>query len=417
MLPQPNPDIWLLDNPIMAYSWGSTTAIAELLGQPPDPARPQAELWVGAHPKAPSTVRGTDPPLSLAELIRQRPEDILGPAVARTFGNQLPFLLKVLAASEPLSIQVHPKSDDARRGFEAENRSGLALSDPARNFRDPNHKPECLCALTPFWGLCGFRPLEAMAVLLNNACPSLFKRLERLAGGAEDQVIRRLFAELLHLPRDGQAELIHEALSWRDQGPERRWMEGLAQRYPGDVGVLSPLLLNLCRLEPGQALFLAPGTLHAYLEGVGVEVMANSDNVIRAGLTPKHRDIEALLDVVDFHPQLPEALSPVRVSTTEAVYLTPAREFRLGKIDVAPGLDHEGPKRQGCRVLLCLRGRAQIRCAGHEPVPLVQGESALIGAAIGGCTLCGQATVYTVDVPIDETASPSISTITDDCQH
>lgn len=394
--------IWLLDNPIMTYAWGSYTAIPELLNKPLDAGKPQAEMWIGAHPKASSLIRGTDPPLSLAELIRQFPDQILGKPGADAFGNQLPFLLKVLAAREPLSIQVHPDRAAARKGYETENRLGISLTQPERNFRDPNPKPECICALTPLWGLCGFRPLEQLAGLLKAACPALGPRLAEMGPASAENALRRFFAELLRMPTQRQRLLIDQALAWQGLEAESRWMAALARGYPGDIGILFPLLLNLFCLQPGQALFLAPGTLHAYLEGVGVEVMANSDNVIRAGLTPKHKDIETLLTVVDFSPSDVRVLDPVAVSQTEAHYITPAREFRLAVIRVAEKQDHACRRRGGCELLLCTRGQALIQSADRDGVVLAQGDAALIGDGVGGYTLSGDATVYTAAAPVNQ---------------
>lgn len=394
-----NDGIWLLDNPVMDYSWGSTTAIAELLGRPADSGKPQAEMWIGAHPKASSRIRGTDPPLSLAELIRQHPEAVLGPAVARAFGRQLPFLLKVLAADQPLSIQVHPQAAQARSGYAAENKLGLDPDDPRRNYRDPNPKPECICALTPFWGLCGFRPLDQMTALLQTACPDLAGRLASFGHLAPAEAIRCFCGELLAMAPGRQERIIDAALAWEEQIPERRWMAVLAAHYPGDIGIVFPLLLNLFCLQPGQALYLPPGTIHAYLKGVGVEVMASSDNVIRAGLTAKHKDIPELLDVVDFRPGDLTLLAPRKVCETRAVYETPAPQFKLGLITVGADRDHVRTACHGCEILLCTEGRAWINAAGHGPVPLTRGDAALIGAASDAYVVSGRATVYHVEIP------------------
>src|SRR6266540_2262539 len=285
-----DPAIVPLDNPVQNYAWGSRTAIADLLGRPAPGGRPEAELWIGAHPQAPSRLAAVPGPLgrdgvpggprTLDALIRSAPEAMLGPEAVRRWAGELPLLMKMIAAAEPLSIQCHPNREQALAGFAREDAEGLPRDAPQRNYRDPNHKPELVVALTRFVGLKGFRPVEEIARGLGSLeVPEL-----RAAAGAA----RR-----------------------RGDDAAFSWMERLHAKYPGDIGVFAPLLLNLFELAPEDGLFLSAGELHAYLEGTAIEVMASSDNVLRGGLTPKHVDVPELLAVGAFRPSPPVVLRPV----------------------------------------------------------------------------------------------------------
>lgn len=331
--------IMVLKNPILPYAWGSATAIPELLGRAPD-GGPQAEMWMGAHPKAPSTVVKEAGEIPLPEAIAADPEGMLGPSVRERFGDTLPFLFKILAAAAPLSIQAHPSQDEAQAGFHRETAAGIPLDAPHRNYRDANHKPECIRALTPFWGLCGFRPADEAEALLCTFCGPDFGPLRSGLDGEEPEPFRDFFEKLMTLDpahlRDTLRRAEAHAAGAASETPEGRWITRLATAYPGDPGILSPLFLNLIRLEPGEALFLPAGELHAYLDGLGLEIMANSDNVLRGGLTPKHVDVPELTRRVRFRPRRPPVLRPETVSPIEAVYPTPVAEFRLSEIRPGP---------------------------------------------------------------------------------
>ena len=283
-----------LRNTIQPYAWGSRTAIAGILGRPGTSAIPQAEMWMGAHPKAPSQVRTGDGWQPLDRLIKRYPDAILGRGAADRFGTRLPFLFKVLAAAQPLSIQAHPSRLQAEEGFARENRAGIRLDDPQRNYRDDHHKPELICALTEFWALCGFRPRQELLARLRQVCPEgLAALLGDLEQNGRPADIRSIFTRLMTLGEKRRRALVDEVLvrAGRRQDEEDlwRWIARLGRRYPGDIGVLAPVLLNLVRLRPAEALFLPSGHLHAYLQGTGIELMANSDNVLRGGLTAQTR--------------------------------------------------------------------------------------------------------------------------------
>ncbi|MFD1832572.1 mannose-6-phosphate isomerase, class I [Streptomyces desertarenae] len=377
----------LLANTVRPYAWGSTTAIPELLGTEPT-GEPQAELWMGAHPGAPSRVDrgGGDTPLS--EVIAADPEGELGAATVEAFGPRLPFLLKVLAAASPLSLQVHPDLVQAKEGFTDEEERGVPVDAPHRNYRDANHKPELICALTPFTGLCGFRTPGATAALLDAlGVDGLKPYADILRARPEDEALSEVLTAVLTADRDAVAETVGAAA-----GAARRLADGdgpyagvcaayagIADHYPGDPGVLAAMLLHVVRLEPGEALYLGAGVPHAYLDGLGVELMANSDNVLRCGLTPKHVDVPELLRVVRFEPTEPEVLRPRTTPGGEEVYATPVDEFRLSRHVLVPEgeprlLDDRTPQ-----ILLCTGGEVVLREAGGPDGPGGGSELVLTG--------------------------------------
>ena len=394
-----------LENPIQNYAWGSKTAIADLTGRRVPSSKPEAELWMGAHPKAPSQVVCNGNTMTLNDLIARYPNEILGERVARRFGNQLPFLFKVLAATEPLSIQAHPNQDQARSGYARENRAGIPLDASQRNYRDDNHKPEIICALTEFWGLNGFRTVEDLLQRLESYCPdSLAIFVATLHGRSPENVLRQLFRHMLSLQgrekNQAIAEVIEQAQTTAPDEPLSRWLLKLSAAYPGDIGILSPLILNLVRLAPGQAMYLPAGRLHAYLEGVGIELMANSDNVLRGGLTPKHVDQDELMSVLQFESRDPGVMTAQTISPTESRFMTSADEFCLTKLTVAPGVNHEASADHNVEILLLISGQAAFETISTgEQLHVSRGESVLIPAAAGSYRISGQAEIYKATVP------------------
>ncbi|MFF2023829.1 mannose-6-phosphate isomerase, class I [Streptomyces sp. NPDC058171] len=396
-----------LANPIRPYAWGSATAIPHLLGVAPT-GEPQAEQWMGAHPGAPSrTPRGT-----LTEVIDTDPEGTLGaPAVAR-FGPHLPFLLKLLAAGAPVSLQVHPDLTQAREGYAREQQQDIPLTAGHRNYKDANHKPELICALTPFEGLCGFRPPHATADLLARLdVDGLKPYVDLLRATPEDAALREVLTAILSADRTEIAALVTETaqacarLAAEDPDSAEPGTTaptadpdpadpaapaaartaayaayaGLAHHYPGDPGVLAATLLNHVRLQPGEALFLGAGVPHTYLHGLGVEIMANSDNVLRCGLTPKHIDVPELLRVVRFEAADPAVLRPEASPDGEEVYDTPIDEFRLSRLtrpeDASPGdLTTDTPQ-----ILLCTAGTITLHGGGGAET-LTPGTSVFVAA-------------------------------------
>jgi len=359
---------------------------------------------MGAHPKAPSLVETEDGWMPLDELIRSCPDAVLGPRAAAAFDRTLPFLFKVLAAAKPLSLQAHPGREQAREGFERENRSGLSMDSPQRNYRDPRHKPECVCALTPFSVLCGFRPPAEVLEKLRALCPrELREEIAAFAAHCNAAGLKQLFGRLLSLDPRRRSNALAEAVSAvagsRDDAPG--WVPLLAEHYPDDIGVLAPALLNLLRLEPGQALFLPEGVLHSYLEGTAIEIMANSDNVVRGGLTPKHVDLPELFKVVAFDSREVQRVRTENRDPAEAVYLTPAAEFALSCIHLPAGSSFRSRAERNVEILLCLDGKAvarELAPAGRE-VGIARGSCVLVPAAAPAYRLTGPATLYKATVP------------------
>lgn len=343
--------IHALDGPVLPYAWGSRSALSELLGRVPS-GLPEAELWVGAHPGGPArlvTPAGTVS--TLPELLATDLTGLLGPELAARFGR-LPFLLKVLAIAEPLSLQAHPDAEQARAGFAREEALGLARSHPKRNYKDEHHKPELILALSPVDALCGFRPhgeahrllrefglVERQSALVSavsrfteaeGALESLFRSFFALSSGERDSIVGRVLARARDLAAAPGGD---EELEW-----VAKWLLRLDRTYGADAGLLATLLLQPLRLEPGQAAFLPARRLHAYLSGVGIEVMADSDNVLRGGLTPKHVDVQELCNVLDFEPSQPELVVPEVVGNGRArTFRTAAEEFELWWIEPAAG--------------------------------------------------------------------------------
>ncbi|GAB3450024.1 mannose-6-phosphate isomerase, class I [Streptomonospora sediminis] len=372
-----------LINQIRPYPWGAKTAIPRLLGVEPD-GRPQAELWLGAHYGAPSTVVTPGGPSSFDDVIAGAPTEMLGERTVERFGKRLPFLLKVLAAEEPLSLQVHPDAVRARSGFAAEQAAGIPVGAPHRNYRDPFPKPELVLALEPFEALCGFRDPVAARADLDGLASELAEVLRGdLAAADPHAALRSALTRLLTLPDNGRAELVAEFVAeWKrlGSGAHHDTLVELAERYPGDPGAVAALLLNRVTLHPGEALFLPAGNVHAYLRGVAVEVMASSDNVLRAGLTGKHVDTAELLAVVDFSVLPIPFAGPVR-SGGRAEYRPGVPDFALataGPGPISTRLEGGAPS-----VVLALDGSADLVAESGEVLALGRGESVFVPAGCG----------------------------------
>jgi mannose-6-phosphate isomerase len=371
--------MWQLTNGVRFYPWGSRTVIPELLGQPVPADRPHAELWVGAHPDEPSLLADGRP---LNAAISADPEALLGRRAVERFGPRLPYLLKVLAAERPLSLQAHPTTEQAEAGFAAEEAAGVPRDDPTRTFKDPFHKPELLLALTTFEALCGFRPVEeSLHCLAKLQVPDLKPTIAALARGGLQAAIPQLLA-LSERRRQALVRAVAESAARfvAAHDPEfintYRWAAALADAYPGDPGVVISLMCNHLKLAPGEAVFLPAGNLHAYLCGAGIEVMASSDNVLRGVLTGKHVDLAALIEVLDFSDGRVPVLHPV-LGPGGLRYPVPVEDFDLTRcqLEADPGtLTTDGPQ-----VLLCTEGRAVLASADGE-LTLDKGQSAFVPA-------------------------------------
>ncbi|WP_413738922.1 mannose-6-phosphate isomerase [Sodalis sp. RH21] len=366
-------------NSVQNYAWGSTDTLTRLYGIPNPEMRPMAELWMGAHPKSSSRIadeQGKE--ISLREYIAQRPQACLGAAVAARFG-ELPFLFKVLCAQEPLSIQVHPSKSAAERGFALENSRGVALDAANRNYKDPNHKPELVFALTPFQAMNGFREISAIVSLLQpvaGAHPSIAAFLQH----PDPQHLAQLFGDLLTMSGKEKSLAIDVLKTTLRHQHGEPWdtIGMIAGDYPDDSGLFSPLLLNVITLQPGQAMFLYAQTPHAYLHGVALEVMANSDNVLRAGLTPKYIDVPELLANVQF------VAKPEADLLTQPEHRDGALDFPIPVEDFAFSLHSLSAKpqplaQQSAAILFCVEGQAVLEQGGAS-LTLKPGESAFITA-------------------------------------
>ncbi|PXY21087.1 mannose-6-phosphate isomerase, class I [Prauserella muralis] len=375
----------LLRNAVRPYAWGSRTTIAELLGRPVPSPHPEAELWMGAHPGDPSHVVGPDGvERSLLDVVEADPVGQLGTRCAGRWGGRLPFLLKILAAEEPLSMQAHPSAEQAAEGYAREERAGIPRDAANRNYPDPTAKPELVCALTEFHALAGFRdPQRTVKLLRAIDTPGLTKYTELLAAQPDPDGLRALFTTWITLPQPALDELLPEVLDAcvlhvKDHGEfdtECRTVLELGESHPRDAGVLAALLLNRLTLSAGEAIFLPAGNLHLYLHGTAVEILANSDNILRCGLTPKHVDVPELLRVVDFACGDMPVLSGEPEGRT-SVYRTDAPEFELSRIEWADGdRDEVTLAGTGPEILLCTAGELLLCAEDGTKVELRRGES------------------------------------------
>ncbi|RLB10768.1 MAG: mannose-6-phosphate isomerase, class I [Deltaproteobacteria bacterium] len=388
-----------LKNKIQEYEWGSKTAIPSILGLPSPSKKPMAELWMGAHPKAPSEVEVDGKWMRLDELISIEPKAILGKKVADKFGNQLPFLFKIIAAEKPLSIQAHPNKEQAINGFERENKLGIPLDAPERNYKDKNHKPEVLCAITRFEALKGFRSIEEIVSLFKKAVPNSLKEEINLL---EREGLRSFFSAIMGLKAEKKEDAISELLNSSEKmknDPVFSLVLRLNNYFPKDIGIFSPLILNMYVLEPGEAIFLPAGELHAYIKGVGIELMANSDNVLRGGLTHKHIDVEELLNILRFEPSRVQKLKPVSVGKMELIYPAPVEEFILHKIRLKEGEKFSSDEDRSIEIMIVIEGNAEISSATAKYMELKRGDSVLIPSVMPKYFLKGDATIYKATVP------------------
>ncbi len=358
---------------------------------------------MGAHPNAPSLVLpGRE---SLVTLLEREPARLLGTRNQARFGTRLPFLLKVLAAETPLSLQAHPTMAQAQAGFDAEEALGVPLSSPQRNYKDRSHKPELLCALTPFAALCGFRRIaDTLELFRRLDAPHVSSVLDILRQRPNEAGLSQLFSTLLGLSLERRAELARETLARCSalaavEGPfqhELTWGVRIGVLYPGDIGIVSALLLNLVQLQPGEAIYLPAGNLHAYLHGVGVEILANSDNVLRGGLTPKHVDPAELLRVLQFSAG-PIDVLPGESQGNARVYRTPSPEFELVSYELTLGEPASVSERRGPEILFCQAGRVSVTCDGQDS-SLTPGEAVFVAAAEPGYTLSGEGRLFRAGV-------------------
>ncbi|MEZ5202203.1 MAG: mannose-6-phosphate isomerase, class I [Micropruina glycogenica] len=382
---------------VQRYAWGTTDAIPAILGQPDD-GRPMAEYWLGAHASSPSQL-GTG---TLSEHIDAAP-GVLGDRSRAAFGEHLPYLMKLLSARHALSIQAHPSREQAIEGFARESRAGTPLDAPERTYKDSWPKPEILIALEPFDSLAGFRDPHQTAELFAalGVAEPLYSVIGPLTERKGPAAMAEVFLDVLslgderrHLIDETVAAAMHHRYDDDPVGEFARTALELDAVFPADPGILAALLMNRLRLQPGEALFVPAGMMHAHLRGTGVEVMANSDNVIRGGLTSKHIDVGELITVVDFNPWLPEILHPTLTRTGVLKYQTPCSEFEAWRmiVDESSG-PIRVPGRGSARILLAVSGECVLD-DGHTSLPLARGHAAFLSADEQDVFATGSAEVY-----------------------
>ncbi len=383
-----------MENPVMAYAWGSRDGIAGLQRRPPA-AHPEAELWMGAHSLASSTLAagadGEQPEL-LDAAIAADPERLLGADVVERFGPRLPFLLKVLSADRPLSLQVHPDAHNARRGYDAENAAGLDPAAPNRSYRDPYAKPELVVALTRFEVLHGFRAAaEAAASLATLQIPRLQHVVDALQSGTPTGAV---FLDLLDWPEEDRAALVSDVRAAVQRGSADRaigrWIDVLATEYPRDPAVVGALLLNYLELQPDQAIHVLPGQIHGYLHGTALEIVGSSDNVVRAGLTGKHVDVAELRSLLALQALAPAVIEPQRAADGEEVWTVDQPEFRLSRFLVRS--DTRTLQTREPEILLCVEGNVDVASSGTQ-LSLDGGASVFVPAEVDRLTISGDGVV------------------------
>ncbi len=407
-----------LSCPVQHYAWGSTDGIARITGESDPEGRPTAELWMGAHPLAPCYADRSALPdlahndgtslLSLAELIVLKPGEMLGEKTRLRYGADLPFLFKILSAARPLSLQVHPNRDQARSGFARESAAGIPQGSAKRNYRDQNGKAEMVLALTPFTCLCGFRGVsEALSLLSEIPCEALAPALSYLENARD---YRGFLSSLYSLPDTDKRAIAHAVRRVASGKPDRQGPLGhvslLCEHYPDDIGILAPLYLNSITLSPGEALYLDPRVPHTYLAGTALELMSNSDNVIRGGLTAKEVNHREFLDVLDPSPFEPRILRATADSARLGRYITPAADFELSlvqlsssSVEIPTGVPSILLVTEGCVTLMCKHGSDWSTEAQSGSVHFFPAASPPVVAA-------GTCTAYLASLPRDSGTEP-----------
>ncbi|MGN4933881.1 mannose-6-phosphate isomerase, class I [Aeromonas rivipollensis] len=386
------PSFLLMQNPIQGYDWGSHDALTTLFGIPNPAGKPQAELWMGAHPNGCSEVTLAGDVQKLSTLIESAPAAVLGDATVARFGS-LPFLFKVLCAEKALSIQVHPSKAQAEAGFAKEEAAGISPKAANRNYKDPNHKPELVFALTPYQAMNGFRAIPAILALFDAmALPALAELTAALRQSQDEVGLQHFFHQMLILDGARKEEALTGLLAYaaaRQDDETFALITSLAAQYPGDVGLFSPLLLNVVTLKPGQAMYLDACTPHAYVRGTGLEIMANSDNVLRAGLTPKYIDVAELLDCTRCLPKPDDQilLAPHLEGAVQH-FEVPVPDFTFS---VYPAGEH-ALTTANAEILFAIDGTVTLQ-QGEQSLRLEKGQSAFVPATTGSYRLLAEGRV------------------------
>ncbi|ELO1773979.1 mannose-6-phosphate isomerase, class I [Vibrio fluvialis] len=397
--------LFKLENTIQNYVWGSKTAMQELFGVENSKQDAQAELWMGAHPNGCSKVEWNGKKVLLSALINSDKEGVLSPKTALSFG-ELPYLFKVLAADNALSIQVHPSKEAAEIGFAREDHLGIDRNDPKRNYRDPNHKPELVYALTHYQAMNGFRNFSDIVSLFSRLTAQIsISQVHALLTQFENDMtssgLEAFFVGILSLSGkdkmealDGLLTFAYENVEMGTLGDEYALILELSKTYPGDIGLFAPLILNVLTLQPGEAMYLDARTPHAYLKGVGLEVMANSDNVLRAGLTPKHIDVEELASCTLFEEKPKDKLLlPPSLDGNKQSYSIPIPDFEF---DCFLKADNEQIQVQSAEIVFAIDSDVEVSHQSEESLVLKKGESAFIPAYAKTYTLSSKGRIARV---------------------
>ncbi|EKF9987896.1 mannose-6-phosphate isomerase, class I [Vibrio cholerae] len=369
-----------MTNPIQNYAWGSKTALQQLFELENPTHEPQAELWMGAHPNGCSGIAINGKIVQLSDFIAQNPNVILGEYTARQFG-ELPYLFKILAAENALSIQVHPNKQQAERGFAQEEQLGIALTASHRNYKDPNHKPELVYALTEYQAMNGFRAnQEILNYFIELSIDEIQPLVDAFQSNPTEQGLRDFFSGLLSLQGEIKNRALEVLITQAKQIdlPLFQLIIELEKHYPNDIGLFAPLMLNVITLQPGEAMFLDAETPHAYLHGTGLEIMANSDNVLRAGLTPKYMDIDELVACTQFkHKPLEQlSLKPEIIEESEQ-YPIPVADFKFA---IIPPAAQQAISVRSAEIVLPLDSSMILRHANGEQCLVTKGQSVFIPA-------------------------------------
>lgn len=391
------PCFYVMDNVIQNYAWGSVDSIAHLFDQPNPHNEPQAEIWMGAHPGGCSKVMDGENKISLAQLIAQDKPHFLSLKSSEQF-DDLPFLFKVLAAANALSIQVHPSRAEAKIGFERENQLGIPLNAANRNYKDPNHKPELVYALTQYDALNGFREYaDIIANFETSKIEAIAALLDAFKANQTEDGLQRFFVAILSLQGEDKAKALSQLIDYAQRHQHQRLpalLIELAQQYPGDIGLFAPLMLHYITLQPGQAMYLDARTPHAYLKGTGLEVMASSDNVLRAGLTPKHIDIEELAKCTSFAAK-PEATLLVEPfeEQGEFNYPIPVDDF---KFSIYPTPQSTPVNVASAEIIFAIDEDTTLEHNNGQQITIKKGQSVFIPAAANHYSLTSRGRVARV---------------------
>ena len=370
-----------MENVIQDYIWGSRTSINELLGIKNPDNQHQAEVWMGAHPNGCSKIKIDGKAQLLSDFINQDKATVLTNATEKKFG-ELPYLFKVLAAGEALSVQVHPSKAQAEAGFAKEEKAGIPRNAGNRNYKDPNHKPELVYALTPYQAMNGFREFDETIALFHKVNVTVIAELvSAFAGNRSSEGLKTFFSAVLSLQDEEKEAAVNELLDYAHKNTNDDLFSTileLAEQHPGDIGLFTPLMLNVITLQPGEAMFLYACTPHAYLKGTGLEIMANSDNVLRAGLTPKFMDVPELVSCTKFKGIPFDTLQFTSIEKDGGEYYDiPVDDFKFAIFNSVLDLVI---KTQSAEILLALDADITLTHQNGEVVTIAKGESVFVPA-------------------------------------